>query len=86
MKGSLVVRFTTITGTTIRLPHRTRARQILKICQKFNDLAAFVGRSGQEGVKQSPEFKQLANLVAEVCMACPTYMSRGVLCFPLVAR
>ncbi len=40
-------------------------RQILKICQKFNDLATFVGRSGQEGVKQSPEFKQLANLVAE---------------------
>jgi hypothetical protein len=39
-------------------------RRILTISEKFNDLVGFIGKSGQQAVKQSPEFKQLEQLVA----------------------
>ncbi len=39
-------------------------RRILAISEKFNDLVEFVAKSAQQAVKQSPEFKQLEQMLA----------------------
>jgi hypothetical protein len=38
-------------------------RRILAISEKFNDVASFIIRSGQETMKRSPEYKQLEELI-----------------------
>lgn len=52
-------------------------RRIVAISEKFNELVAFIARSGQEAIKQSPEYKQLEDLIAAAREAANTVQDRN---------